>query len=163
MAAESDDGDVAQPGPGDPGWAWRVNRAVITLARAHRARAAEVLQALDLYPGQEVLLLVLADAGPCSPGRLATALSVEPPTVTKMVSRLEASGLVQRDPAPHDGRSTLVSLTQTARQRLTGVDKAWHTLAAETLEGVADSDRLRLIELLEQATSGLPRTACEPG
>jgi DNA-binding MarR family transcriptional regulator len=142
--------------PGGPGWAWRVNRAVVTLARAHRARAAELLRGMGLHPGQEVLLLVLADAGPTTPGRLAASMSIEPPTVTKMVTRLEAAGLVRRDPDPVDGRSSLVSLTDEARHRLAGVDEAWATLAEETLAGLGEDDRLRLVELLEKAATGLP-------
>jgi DNA-binding MarR family transcriptional regulator len=149
-----------RPGPADPGWEWRANRAVVTLARAHRARAADLLRALGLHPGQEVLLLVLADLGPTSPGRLAATMSIEPPTVTKMVQRLEAGGLVRRDPDPDDGRSTLVSLTDVAHQRLEGVDEAWRTLAQETFGTLAEAERLTLVGLLERAAAGLPRAGC---
>ncbi|MFC5380450.1 MarR family winged helix-turn-helix transcriptional regulator [Aquipuribacter nitratireducens] len=149
-----------RPGPGEPGWAWRVNRAVVSLARAHRARAASLLRGLDLHPGQEVLLLVLADTGPTTPGRLAGALSIEPPTVTKMVQRLEGAGLVRRDPDPADRRSTVVSLTPAARERLHGVDEAWTVLAEETLAGLDERERVDLVRLLERAAAGLPGATC---
>ncbi|MFM9662805.1 MarR family transcriptional regulator, partial [Streptomyces scabiei] len=35
--------------------------AIFQLARAHRARAAVLLRAMDLHPGQELLLMQLLD------------------------------------------------------------------------------------------------------
>jgi DNA-binding MarR family transcriptional regulator len=48
---------------------------------------------------------------------LADALAVTPRRVTALVDALEADGLVERRPHPTDGRSTVVSLTDSGRKQ----------------------------------------------
>lgn len=64
------------------------------VAKLHRARAAALLAEINLYPGQETVLKALMQQDGQTMGELALALSVRPPTVTKMVTRLGAQGLV---------------------------------------------------------------------
>lgn len=54
--------------------------------------------------------LNLLEEGPVSQVAIARALHVTRPSVTVMVDRLEAAGLVRRLPDPTDRRSTLVEL-----------------------------------------------------
>src|SRR3954466_3881569 len=79
-----------------------LNQAIRLLSLRHRARAAALLAPLGLHPGQEVLLLELARAGPMIQAQLSGALGCEPPSVTIMIRKLEASGYVRRERAPTD-------------------------------------------------------------
>src|SRR5882757_11491785 len=81
------------------------------LTLRHRARAAVLLAPLGLYTGQEALLLELARTGPMIQAQLSDALGCEPPSVTLMTRKLEASGHIQRTPDPADKRATVVALT----------------------------------------------------
>jgi DNA-binding MarR family transcriptional regulator len=49
--------------------------------------------------------------GPTNQGTLARELGVSPRNITGLVDGLEAAGLVERAPHPHDRRPTLVTLT----------------------------------------------------
>ncbi len=49
--------------------------------------------------GQEALLLELAPTGPMIQAQLSDALGCEPPNVTLMTRKLEASGHIRRTPA----------------------------------------------------------------
>ncbi len=141
-----------------------VNRALIRLARAHRARASLLLGSLGLHPGQEVLLLSLAGLGESSPGRLAQTLGVEPPTVTKMVARLESSGVVARRPDPADGRSVLVGLTPAGERLLRHVTEAWQQLGDATTANLTDAERTTFVSLLLRTADSLGEEArCLPG
>ncbi|MBX9719393.1 MAG: MarR family transcriptional regulator, partial [Microbacteriaceae bacterium] len=71
-------------------------------ARAHRRRAAAALAPLGLHPGQELLLSILAKRGSATQVQLARILGVEPPTIAKMVGRLEAAGVAERAADPRD-------------------------------------------------------------
>ncbi|HEY5516147.1 MAG TPA: MarR family transcriptional regulator [Pengzhenrongella sp.] len=53
---------------------------------------------------------------------LAEHVRLSQPGLSRLVDRMEADGLVRRTPDPHDGRGTLVSLTDHGResQRATG-------------------------------------------
>ena len=56
-------------------------------------------------------LSVLVFGGPMTLGALAAAEQVKPPTMTRLVSALEAKGLVIREASSDDARVTLVRAT----------------------------------------------------
>lgn len=50
--------------------------------------------------------------GPISPGDLAAHERVQPPSMTRVISKLEEEGLVERQPHPTDRRQQLISVTE---------------------------------------------------
>src|SRR6266545_851176 len=54
-------------------------------------------------------------AGALTPRELADAERVQPPTMTKIVGKLEERGLIQRTPHPTDGRQVILSATEQGR------------------------------------------------
>lgn len=132
-----------------------VGRALARAAMSHRALAATQLSTIDLHPGQEFLLATLAERGPCPVGEIAHHLGVEQPTITKMVRRLEPSGVIQRSLDPDDGRRTLVSLTADGRTRLDQARELWDRLDQITTARLDSSDRAELLRLLREVRAAL--------
>ena len=56
--------------------------------------------------------------GPLSLGELATREQVAPPTMTKVVEKLEAHGLVKREIDPRDRRVARLTITAAGRRHL---------------------------------------------
>lgn len=110
---------------------------------------------IGLHPGQELVLKVLADADGRTMSQLALALGVQPPTVTKMVTRLSTQGYVRRQVSDTDGRLARVFLTDEGRELVTSVDKAWKRLEREAMSGLDDKDRKKLRKLLRQVEKNL--------
>src|SRR5438270_11689416 len=92
-----------------------INQAIRLLSLRPRARPAALLAPLGLHTGQEALLLELTKPGPMIQAQLSDALGCEPPSVTLMTRKLEASGHIRRKPAPSDKRATIVELTHTGK------------------------------------------------
>jgi len=115
-----------------------LNQAIRLLTLRHRARAAALLAPLGLHPGQEALLLELARTGPMIQAKLSEALNIEPPSVTLMTRKLEASGHVRRSPAPSDKRASVVELTDSGVALAGRVKEMWCDLAEETVAGLPD-------------------------
>ncbi|MFI9594961.1 nitroreductase/quinone reductase family protein [Nonomuraea sp. NPDC052265] len=113
-----------------------INQAIRLLSLRHRARAATLLTPLGLHPGQEALLLELARTGPRIQAQLSEALGCEPPSVTLMTRKLEASGHIRRSPAPSDKRASVVELTDSGRALAEQVKRLWVDLAEETVAGL---------------------------
>ncbi|MEM0908173.1 MAG: MarR family transcriptional regulator [Pseudomonadota bacterium] len=124
-------------------------------AKAQRARAGAHLSALGLHPGQEVVLKALADKDGLTMSVLASQLGVQPPTVTKMVTRLAAYGLVVRQTSPTDGRLARVFLTPSGRDLIADVDKMWKRLEKEALAGFDEKDKKRLRKALRKVEKNL--------
>ena len=79
-------------------------------ARVHRARMAELLAGVGLYPGQEQVLQLLAENSGPTMSELADALTVKAPTISKTIGRLTQQGLVERKAGETDARLVRVAL-----------------------------------------------------
>ncbi len=110
---------------------------------------------IGLHPGQELVLKVLADTDGRTMSQLALALGVQPPTVTKMVTRLSAQGYVRRQVSDKDGRLARVYLTEAGQELVASVDKAWKRLEREAMSGLDEKDRKKLRKLLRQVEKNL--------
>lgn len=132
-----------------------INQAIRLLSLRHRARAAVLLAPLGLHPGQEVFLLELARTGPMIQAQLSEALGCEPPSVTLMARKLEASGHIRRKPAPSDGRASIVELTDSGKALAEQVKQLWCALAEETVTGLPSRAVAELPGLLTTLTGNV--------
>ncbi len=132
-----------------------VTHRLAQAAHAYRVRAGSQLSRINLHSGQETLLKALAESDGMSMSDLAASLGVQPPTVTKMISRLAAQDYVERRPAPGDGRQAQVFLTERGRDLIGQIDKLWKRIEKTALAGVDDKDRKRLRKLLRQVERNL--------
>jgi DNA-binding MarR family transcriptional regulator len=124
-------------------------------AKAHRSRAGTHLSRIGLHPGQESVLKVLSEEDGQTMSQLAALLSVQPPTVTKMVTRLSAQGFLRRAASETDGRLARVFLTEEGRALVETIDRSWKRLEREALAGLDDKDRKKLRKLLRQVEKNL--------
>ena len=92
----------------------RLRFAVMRLARQLRQQDHQD----DVTPSGASALSSLERLGPLTLGRLAAVERVRPPSVTKIVDRLEQLGLARREVDPSDRRSSLVHLTDDGRRHL---------------------------------------------
>ena len=86
------------------------------VARSYRAGFVACADRLQLGPGEAQALWLLSAGGDSSTGDLARRLNVDPANASTLLSKLERRGLVGREPAPHDRRRRIVSLTEKGRE-----------------------------------------------
>jgi DNA-binding MarR family transcriptional regulator len=140
-----------------------INDAIRAVGIRHRALAGALLAPLGLHPGQEVLLLELAEQGPRSQAQLAVASGCEPPTITGSVRKLEAAGLVRRRPSPTDGRVTIVELSDAGYALMPRLKAAWLQLARETVAGLSVSPIDQLTDVLVDLAASLTASGAPTG
>ncbi|MFI8432198.1 MarR family winged helix-turn-helix transcriptional regulator [Streptomyces sp. NPDC079020] len=132
-----------------------LSHAVSRISRLHRIAAGKLLRGLDLYPGQEFLMMHLWDAGAVRQSELIRALDLDPSTVTKMLQRLEQTGHVRRRPDPAGRRAVLVEATDGSSALRSAVEEAWTSLEEHTLAGLGPAERAELTRLLSTVESNL--------
>ncbi len=88
----------------------------------------------DLPAASTRLMSLLDELGPSTVGVLAHNDRCSQPTMSGIVNGLVAKGWVQRDQHPDDARSTLVSMTEAGRRKLTAVRRRNAALVAERIE-----------------------------
>jgi DNA-binding MarR family transcriptional regulator len=107
----------------------------------------------DLTLTQVSALTSLQLAGALTPRELADTERVQPPTMTKIVAKLEERGLVQRTPHPTDGRQVILATTAAGRAVLAQFERARDEWLAGRLAELTDEEReaLRLAaEILQK-------------
>jgi DNA-binding MarR family transcriptional regulator len=94
----------------------------------------------DLPAATTRMLSLLDELGPSTVGSLAQADRCSQPTMTGIVNGLVDKGWVQREPHPDDARSSLVSMTEDGRQKLTAVRRRNAALVADRIESSGRSE-----------------------
>ncbi len=105
--------------------------AVTSVMRAQQvlmARLNEVLRPFGLtFPRYEALMLLLfAREGALPLGKIGERLQVHRTSVTNIIDKLEADGLVRRVPHEQDRRATLAEITEEGRRVATAATRAMH-------------------------------------
>ncbi len=101
-----------------------------------------------LTPSQLSALTSVELHGPLTLGRLAEQERVAPPSVTKIVVKLEEAGLVERRLDERDRRVAWVSVTAAGSTRLAKIRQRKNEWLAARLAKLGDDDRRRIADAL---------------
>ncbi|WP_175543757.1 MarR family winged helix-turn-helix transcriptional regulator [Micromonospora pattaloongensis] len=107
----------------------------------------------DLTVTQLSALTSLELAGALTPRELADVERVQPPTMTRIVAKLEERGLVQRTPHPTDGRQVILAATEAGRDTLAQFERARDEWLATRLAELSPEERdtlRRAAEILQK-------------
>ncbi|WP_432844284.1 MarR family transcriptional regulator [Dactylosporangium sp. CA-092794] len=103
----------------------------------------------DLTITQLSALTSLELAGALTPRELAEHERVQPPTLTKIVAKLEDRGLVQRSPHPTDGRQVILSASESGRAVVVEHRRARDEWLAKRLMALTPEEREVLTKAAE--------------
>lgn len=109
----------------------------------------------DLTITQISALQSLDAAGALTPRELADAERVQPPTMTRIVGRLEERALVQRTPHPTDGRQAILAASRSGRELLEEYRRVRDEWLAQRLARLTPDER----ETVQRAAEILTRIA----
>ena len=149
-ATANDRGSAAHP-------SGTVAPEIVERLRLVIARLARLLRQQDdsgLGPTITAALSTVNKHGPLTLGELAASERVAPPTITKVVDKMEGAGLVERRPHSVDRRISLVSITAAGTARL-------DELAGDDLALLAEATAV-LERIVDQPDPGVHDDAAEP-
>jgi DNA-binding MarR family transcriptional regulator len=135
----------------------QVSFAAVTAARSTVGLYRPVLAPLALTHPQYLVMLALWDGHNESLSSLSDIVHMEPATLTPLVKRLEAAGLVHRARKAEDERILLILLTE---QGLALRDRA-HGVPAQVAEkaGMSLAELSELRDSLQQVARRIARTS----
>jgi len=120
---------------------------IFALARVHRILAGTLLSDLGIYTGQEILLARLGTEDGQSQKSLAHLVRLDHSTVSKMVGRLEAAGLLEQRKDEKDERISRVFLTEAGRRIQESIAAAWGQLEEKTASGLTAEEAETFVRL----------------
>ena len=140
--------------PDEPEDVFAAMRAVTSVMRAQQILIAELDALLRpfgiTFSRYEALaLLTFAQRGSLPLSKIGERLQVHATSVTNVIDRLEAAGLVRREPNPRDGRGTLAVITDEGRRV---AEEATRVLngARFGLKALDEADLRRLFDILRE-------------
>lgn len=114
---------------------------------------------LGIPLGRFETLQVLGRRGTCRVNDIADDLAITWSGTSKIVDRLEASGLCRRRPNPEDGRSSLIDLTEAGQELL---ERGEAILRDELAHRIADPLPDRRLRDFAGTLTRLRKTAGQP-
>jgi len=138
-----------------------ISSLIPAVSKAHRKLAGALLHELGLAAGQQFVLMLLWEESPRTQADLTRLLLIEPPTMAKMLARLEKSGFVQRERSSTDRRVVLVSPTAAGRDLEDAVTAAWRELEERTTADLSPTEQAQLRELLTRVAATLTESAID--
>lgn len=127
------------------------------VCRAHRAFANDALTEIGLYAGQEMFLHHLWEQDGLTQSQLVEQMCVQPATISKMLDRMEKSGLAVRRADAEDNRVSRVYLTEQGKNLQNAVCDVWDQVEARITTGLSTEERVLLRRLLLQVYENLNR------
>ena len=134
-----------------------INFLLGMICRAQRGKMNEALTAIGLYAGQEMFLWHLWRQDGLTQSQMVERMCVQPPTVSKMLDRMEKAGLVERRPDAEDSRISRVYLTEPGHRSQLAVRDIWTNVEQRITEGLNVEERIVLRRLLLQVHENLNR------
>jgi MarR family transcriptional regulator, transcriptional regulator for hemolysin len=132
------------------------------VARLLKRRFEQNSRGSGLTRSQWQVLTYLAQNEGINQAGLAELIEIEPITLGRLVDKLEATGLIIRNPHPTDRRRWLLQLMPAARSRLEQVGEYGDVTRSEALAGVSEADRQHLLKTLQALKANLTQGSDAP-
>lgn len=136
----------------------RTDESLIALRRILRATelyARDLAQAAGMTPAQLRVLQVVDEKGGATPKTLANQMSVSQATVTALVDKLVARGMVERKSSEQDRRQINVVMTALGEHTLEHAPDALQQRYVRAFEDLADWEQAQLVSSLERVADML--------
>lgn len=132
-----------------------IGQLITAIAKQRRTYSNALLKEHGLHAGQELLLYALNTANGQTVNKLVKALAVKPATISNMVDRMEAKGLVERRKGTIDKRTARVYITEQGVAVLKEVDDALFRIEEKATKGLSVLDKFMLRRLLGRLEGNL--------
>lgn len=141
----------------------RIEKAMEALARVGRSRKAATLRAaragLPITGAAQTALRTILEDGPIRISDLARQLELGDAAVSRLVTGLEAGGLVTREADPADGRVAIAKATAAGLNLGKKLRRAADTIFSERLADWSAADLATLAGLVERLADDLRKPA----
>ncbi len=101
-------------------------------------------------PGQGRLVALLMDNGPMAQSQLAAQLGIRPQSLSELICKVEADGMVTRRQSEEDKRQTIVSLTEKGQANVETFRRAHRQHAEEFLAPLTDEEKQQIAIILRK-------------
>ncbi len=126
-------------------------REITVIARRWRVRLDERLKELDVSQARWAALFWLGHSQDgVSQAILADRAGIEPPTLVRIIDKLQQQGLIERTPSEQDRRVNLLTLTPAAAPLLEEIDRVAEELRREVMVDISPEEFQSAMDVLRR-------------
>ncbi len=133
-----------------------ISYLLIQIANEHRVNLEKLMREIGLHSGQVLVLESLWETDNQSQAELVRNLSVTPPTIYNLVTRLAKAKFVEIKKCKSDGRLMRVSLLPKGLEIKPLVEVQWEKLENSILSNLSEAERIMFSLLLKKTKEGAP-------
>jgi DNA-binding MarR family transcriptional regulator len=138
-----------------------IGRRFSILHRWMRQYFAEELGDLGIGPGQFPLMMALFHHDGITQEELTGIVHVDKATTARGVKKLEDLGFLTREVDPDDHRAYRLHLTKKSEDLMPRMKKTLHGATDMITDGLTESEKVTLIELLDKMVANAPEKGCK--
>ncbi|HEY1164011.1 MAG TPA: MarR family transcriptional regulator [Chitinophaga sp.] len=127
----------------------------IEICKRRRNRKNELLSEANMYEGQDILLHHLAMEDGQTMSELAGNVCIQAATLSTMIRRMEANGLIKKEADQQDKRASRIYFTAKGREVHAQTGKIWNELDKRTLKDLTADEKKMLDQLLKKVLKNL--------
>ena len=135
-----------------------LDRELGDFVRLHRQVMKRVFTDCGLFNGHPFLLFLIRREPGITPAKLARETDLPPAAVTISAKRLEAAGLIRREPDGRDRRVVHLTLTPEGERLDDRCRKGRDRMAEALFSGFSPEERARFSEMLARMRDNLAET-----
>lgn len=137
----------------DAGFEENILLNVRKIMRAIDMHSSHLARQYGLTSPQLICLKKLTEGGETTPGVLARSVHLSHATVTGIINRLEKKGLVERTRSIEDGRSFLISITDSGRSMVESSPSMIQEHFMKELSKVTEWEKSMILSSLQRVTA----------
>ena len=126
---------------------------LVLLADKIQTKRNAFLADQDLLPGYDNFLIALKSANGMTMGALATLINISPSSATKIATKLEAQGLLFREPSRIDSRQNHAFLTSKGETVVMDILAYFENLDADLVSKLKSKDTERAFKIFDRLES----------
>ncbi len=138
-----------------------LHMAVTKTYHAQKNKIRPGMVGIGLSPGQPKILTYLTKNNHCMQKEIATALDIEPATVSQLLNNMAQAGLIQRSALAERKRAESVSITEKGREAYV----KWRLLCREieeiSLKGFTGEEQEQFLDYLSRMYQNLTEKVLE--
>ena len=133
------------------------------VSRLIRRRVDKAAQTLGLTSAQWRVLAYLARNEGSNQASVADHMDMEPITLSRHLDRMQAAGMLERQPDPNDRRAHRLYLTETGRELMNGFRAVASEVVGDFTAGISEREVEQAIDILSRMRANLTGKATEAG
>jgi MarR family transcriptional regulator, organic hydroperoxide resistance regulator len=135
----------------------QISTLFYTICKQRRITFGKYLADLGLYAGQDLLLKYLSqnESGYMNVSDLVEKMAVSAPTVSRMITRMETTGLINKYADDSDKRITRIALTDSGKAMIEKIDAVWGKVRGLMVSDFTENEKYTLQRLLQKILSNI--------